>query len=257
MLEIKDLHFRYGKRSPEVLRGVDLSLNNGEIGIVLGRNGAGKSTLFKTVLGVERPSSGSVLLNAVSVYSMPAGEKAKHIAYVPQNVSFGDLSVFDTVLTGRLPYFGVRPGKEDRDMAADVLHEMGLTELSACSADRLSGGEKQKVAIARAIVGNPDLIIFDEPTGNLDLANERLMMEQAERLASDRGISVLCSLHDLNEALSLGTRFFFMKDGVICYAGKKELFNESVIEDVFGVRMKAVDIDGQLVIIGGKKDDSN
>ncbi|MDO5445096.1 MAG: ABC transporter ATP-binding protein [Eubacteriales bacterium] len=251
MLEIKNLHFRYSKQLPEVLCGIDLTLEKGEIGILLGKNGAGKSTLFKTILGIERPSSGSVELNSVLLNSVSPAQRAKYIAYVPQNVTFGDLSVFDTVMTGRISYFGVKAGKEDYDAVRAALDEMGLSGFADRSADRLSGGEKQKVAIARAIVGNPRLIIFDEPTGNLDLANERLLIEEAEKLAKTYGISILCSLHDLNEAAELGDKFFFMKDGAIRYAGGKELFTEDVIEDIYGVRVRVNHIGNQILITGG------
>ena len=251
MLEIKDLHFRYSKRSPEVLRGINLRLGKGEIGIILGKNGAGKSTLFKTMLGIEKPSSGSMKLNSVSLGSISSRERAKHIAYVPQNVSFGDLSVFDTVMTGRISYFGLRAGNEDYLAVKQTLDEMGLSGLADHSADRLSGGEKQKVAIARAIVGNPQLIIFDEPTGTLDLSNERLLIDEAKKLARERDISILCSLHDLNEATELGDRFFFVKDGIIRYDGGKELFTEDVIEDIYGVRIKVNHLEHQIIITGG------
>lgn len=251
MLEIQDLHFRYGGHTPEVLSGVSLSLGHGEIGILLGRNGAGKSTLFKTVLGIERPTSGTVTLNALPLSTMHPRERAKHIAYVPQSPVFGGLTVFDTVLTGRLPYFGLRAGKDDFAITARVLEEMCLADYAQRSADRLSGGEKQKVAIARAIVGDPDLIIFDEPTGNLDLANERLLMKEAKTLAKERGISVLCSLHDLNQALELGDRFYFMKDGRIRYTGGKDCFTEDVIEDIFGVRVKRICMENQIFLTGG------
>lgn len=251
MLEIRDLHFRYSKRSPEVLCGIDLKLGKGEIGILLGKNGAGKSTLFKTILGIEKPTSGMIELNALSLSSISLAERARHIAYVPQNVTFGDLSVFDTVMTGRISYFGFRAGAEDYTAVKQALDDMGLSGFSDRSADRLSGGEKQKVAIARAIVGNPQLIIFDEPTGNLDLSNERLLINEAKKLAKCRGISILCSLHDLNEAAELGDKFFFMKDGIIRYDGGKEFFNEDVIEDIYGVKVKVNHIENQMIITGG------
>ncbi len=251
MLEIKDLHFRYSGRSPEVLRGIGLSLGKGEIGILLGRNGAGKSTLFKTMLGIEKPTSGAVELDSAPLDRMNAAERAKHIAYVPQNVTFGDLTVFDTVMTGRISRFGLRAGKDDHEAVKKTLGEMGLDPLADRSADRLSGGEKQKVAIARAIVGEPQLIIFDEPTGNLDLANERLLIDEAKKLAKVYGISILCSLHNLNEAAELGDRFFFMKDGEIKYAGGAELFTEAVIEDIYGVRVNVNHLGEQIVITGG------
>ena len=252
MFEIKDLHFRYSTRFPEVLRGVSLTLDKGEIGILLGRNGAGKTTLFKTVLGIEKATSGSVMLDSISVGSVSPAERAKHIAYVPQNIIFGDLSVFDTVLTGRISRFGLKAGKEDVKAVEKTLEEMKLTALAYRSAEKLSGGEKQKVAIARAIAGEPKLIIFDEPTGNLDLANERLLMDEAKKLAQERGISILCSLHDLNGAVEMGDRFFFMKDGTVRYAGGKEYFTEEVIEDIYGVRIKVNHLDDQIIITGGR-----
>ena len=237
MLEINNLTFRYGRRLPIVLDGLKLTLGDGEIGVLLGKNGAGKSTLFKILTGLERPSSGSIVLNGCNLPAMSPRERAKQVAYVPQSVTFGDLSVFDTVLTGRLAHFGLSAGEDDREVVNKILEEMGLADFAERSADRLSGGEKQKVAIARAIVGNPSLIVFDEPTGNLDLANEMLLICEMKKLAKERGITILCSLHDIYEAKELGDRFFFMKNGVVAHAGGKDIFTEDVIEDVFGVRI--------------------
>lgn len=249
MLEIRDLRFRYGKRAPEVLKGVSLTLPGG-VGVLLGQNGAGKSTLFRNVLGIEKPASGTVLMNGTPVLTMSARERARHIAYVPQRFSFGDLTVFDTVMTGRLPYFGLRAGEEDEAAVERALREMDLLPFARRSADRLSGGEKQKVAIARAIAGDPELIIFDEPTGNLDLRNEQLMIREVKKLATERGVTVLCSLHDLNEAIGLGDRFFFMRDGEIRYAGGKEWFTEQVIRDVWDVRVRVRRLEDRVVITG-------
>lgn len=253
MLEIKNVHFRYSRYSPEILRGIDLTLEPGKIGILLGRNGAGKTTLFKTILGIEKPTSGSMTLHSVELNKLSPAAHARYVAYVPQNVTFGELSVRDTVMTGRIAFFGSRPGKDDTDAVNETLKEMGLSALAEHSADRLSGGEKQKVAIARAIVGNPHLIIFDEPTGNLDLANERLLLDEIRKLAAVRGITVLCSLHDLSEAAELGDRFFFVKDGRILYAGGNELLNEEVIEDIFGVRVTVTHLENHIVFSGGKR----
>ena len=251
MLEIKGLRFRYGRNLPEVLCGIDMTLGTGEIGILLGKNGAGKSTLFSGILGLAKPSSGTVMLDGISLADISARERAKRVAYVPQSISFGELTVFDSVLMGRLPYFGMHPGKEDLRITEEVLDEMCLTHLKERCANMLSGGEKQQVAIARAIAQSPSLMIFDEPTGNLDLENERLLISEAKRLAEKKNITVLIAMHDLNSALELGDRFFFMKDGIVKYSGKKDAVTEDVISDVFGVRVKILNIENRIVIIGG------
>ncbi|MCR5457468.1 MAG: ABC transporter ATP-binding protein [Clostridiales bacterium] len=250
MLEIKDLHFGYDKGKNKVLNGINLTLEEGKIGILLGRNGAGKTTLFKTILGIEKPGSGDILIQSKSILGLSYKERAKQISYVPQLVNFGDLTVYETILTGRIPYFGFSAGKEDHEEVKKVISEMSLEELSEKSTEKLSGGERQKVAIARAIVGKPKLIVFDEPTGNLDLSNERLLIEETKKLSKEYGITILCSLHNLNEAVELGDSFFFMDEGVVKYSGGNELFTEEVIEDIFKVNVKVVNIENKILITG-------
>ena len=110
MLEIRDLKFRYGRRSPVVLDGVDLTLRDGEIGVVLGKNGSGKTTLFKTILGIAKPQGGSIRFDGEDLLKMSRRRRARCVAYVPQSIHFGALSVFDTVLMGRVSYFGYTAG---------------------------------------------------------------------------------------------------------------------------------------------------
>lgn len=251
MLTIDDLRCRYSARSPMVLNGVRLELAPGEIGIVLGKNGAGKTTLFKTVLGLQKPCSGKVLLNGKDLLKMSPAERAKNVAYVPQDIRFGALTVLDSILLGRISYFGTRPGPQDYAVVEKLMEEMDLTELADRNVDRLSGGERQKIAIARAMAQDPKLMIFDEPTGHLDIANERLVTEETKRLAEKRHIGILCSLHDLNQALQLGDRFFFLKDGIIRYNCTPADFTEDMIGDVFGRKVQLLEIGRQKIILGG------
>lgn len=249
MLKIENLHFRYSKQSKPVLCGASLELNQGEVGILLGKNGSGKTTLFKNILSINTPDSGRITFGGENLLKMNRRERARRIAYVPQHIHFGDLTVFDSVLMGRVSYFGMKAGREDYEAVEKILEDMQLLSFANRSAEALSGGEKQKIAIARAIAQEPKLMVFDEPTGNLDIANEQLIIEEARKLAKEKNISILSSLHDLNQALYFGDKFFFLKDGVVKYAGGKEIVTESVIQDIFDVDMKIREIDGRSVII--------
>ena len=251
MLEIRDLHFRYGKRAPAVLDGVELSLRDGEIGVVLGKNGSGKTTLFKNILGIRRPESGSVRFDGEDLLKLSRRERARRIAYVPQSIHFGALSVFDTVLLGRLSYFGLRAGQEDEEAVWQILRDMRLEDFAARTVEQLSGGERQKIAIARALAQEPRMLVFDEPTGNLDIANEQLILSEARRVAREKGIAILTSLHDFNQALELGDRFFFMKDGRIRRSGGPEIVTEELIREVFDAEVRVLEIDKRKIILNG------
>lgn len=250
MLKIENLTFAYSKNSPLVLDDISLELPMGQIGIILGKNGSGKTTLFKNILGLCTPQNGTISFKQSDITKLNFNQRAKLIGYVPQQIKFGDLSVFDSILLGRISYFGYKPGKEDYLEVEKLIEEFQLKEIACKNAEELSGGERQKVAIARALAQNPALLVFDEPTGNLDIANEFLIIEQAKKIAREKGITIISSLHDLNQALLMGDKFFFMKDGKIKYSGDKSIFSTDVIKDIFGIDMKIAEIDNQKIIIG-------
>jgi len=251
MLKVDNLHFRYSKHGNPVLNGASLQLKQGEIGILLGKNGSGKTTLFKNILGIEKPESGSMQFDGENLLKMNRRERARRIAYVPQDIHFGALSVFDSILMGRVSYFGLKASLDDYLAVEKIIGDMGLQSFAHRNVDELSGGERQKIAIARAMAQEPKLMVFDEPTGNLDIANEQLIIEEAKKLARQKNISILSSLHDLNQALYFGDKFFFLKNGVVKYAGGKEIVTETVIRDIFDIDVRIVEIDNQKVILGG------
>ena len=223
---------------------MDLSLGDGQVGILLGRNGAGKSTLLKIITGVLKPSAGNVLFEGRDLLAMNRRERAALVAYVPQQIEYGDLTVYKTVLTGRVSHYSVKPSKWDLDVVEKVISEMDLSDVSCRNVQELSGGERQKVAIARALAQEPKVLVFDEPTGNLDIANELLIIREARRIAHSRNITVFSSIHDLNQAMVFGDVFFFMKDGLIKYSGSSEVFSSEVIRDIYGVEAALVEDHG-------------
>jgi len=251
MLNVDNLTFRYSKFSRPVLNGASLELHPGEIGILLGKNGSGKTTLFKNILGINKPGSGRILFEGEDLLKMSRKERARRIAYVPQDIHFGALTVFDSIMLGRISYFGLKSGDEDYKAVEKILMDMHLEGYAFRMVDELSGGERQKIAIARAMAQEPKLMVFDEPTGNLDIANERLIIEEARKLAKEKNIAILSSLHDLNQALTFGDKFFFLKNGVVKYAGGREIITPEVVKDAFDVDVRIREIDGQTVVLHG------
>ena len=251
MLKVENLKFRYSKFSRPVLNGASLELHPGEIGILLGKNGSGKTTLFKNILGINKPGSGKILFEGEDLLKMSRKERARRIAYVPQDIHFGALTVFDSIMLGRISYFGLKSGDEDYKAVEKILMDMHLEGFAFRMVDELSGGERQKIAIARAMAQEPKLMVFDEPTGNLDIANEQLIIEEARKLAKGKNIAILSSLHDLNQALTFGDKFFFLKNGVVKYAGGREIITPEVVKDTFDVDVRIREIDGQTVVLNG------
>lgn len=249
MLEIKNLSFGY--KNHLVLNNLSLTLLDNKIGVILGKNGAGKSTLFKNILGILKPNEGSIIIDNINLNTLSRKERAKKISYVPQDISFGELNVFDSVLVGRLSNFNFFSRYEDEQITKKIIKEMALEKIMNKNVNELSGGEKQKVAIARALVQEANVLIFDEPTGNLDVSNEQLILKEARKIVKEKNVSILISIHDLNLALQYGDYFYFLKDGYIKYQGGKEIFTKEIIKDIFDIEVNIVTIQNQKIILMG------
>ena len=238
MIEVRDISFSYGQKT--VLHGVSFSAGDGEVVGILGNNGAGKSTLITCINRVRRPGRGDVIIDGSSISSMKDRDIARLIAYVPQSPEAVRMSVFDSVLLGRRPY--IRWGMRDEDIEAcqTVIDRIGLGNLQLSNMDELSGGERQKVMLARALVQKPRVMLLDEPTSNLDPRNQHEMMAIVREMAREEHITVLTVLHDLNLALRFCDRFFFIKDGEgFCYCGCDGVCS-SVIRAVYGIDAEVV-----------------
>ena len=253
MISIHGLTASYSKKGPKALDDVSFELSPGEVGVILGPNGAGKSTFLKCVLGLMKPESGVIEVDGTEFLKIKSNERARKIAYLPQNIEFTPLSVYETIMLGRLPYFGLMPGKKDREEVERAIEELGLGELRNRNVTELSGGEKQKVAIARAIAQDPSILVFDEPSANLDVKNELTLFTTIKHLAKEKGMSVLLSIHDINAALSLGDKFLLLKQGrsvAVCGPGD---IDEAAIEKTFDVKAKIKTFDNQKIVIFEEK----
>lgn len=248
MIEAKGLTFAYGKRRPLVLNGLDLSIAPGEILALLGPNGIGKSTAISILSGLRKPQGGEVLIEGENLYEMKPSERGKKIGLVEQFPEFDSLTVFESVLLGRLPNFLVAPQQKDKESARIMIETIGLSDSSFRPVNELSGGERQLVAIGRALVNDPKFLLLDEPTSNLDIGNKLSVMRLIKKAAKEKGVAVLISLHDLNEALEIADRFAFISEGKIEKTYDKETLNEDIISSVYGVHVELIKDNDQLSI---------
>ncbi|MCC7565608.1 MAG: ABC transporter ATP-binding protein [Methanomicrobiaceae archaeon] len=233
-LAIDNLSFSY--RSRQALCGLRFSLQKAEILGLVGPNGSGKTTLLKCIDRILHPE-GSVLLDGTDVGSMSRQELARSFAYVPQS-SQGMLAgtVFDAILLGRRPHIGWGVGEEEIEKVHGVMELLGIEELALRDFAEISGGERQKVLIARALCQEPKVLLLDEPTSNLDLRHQIEVMETIRGLADRQHLSVVMAIHDLNLAARFCDTLLMLKSGEIFAAGDPvSLLTPETIRAVYGV----------------------
>jgi iron complex transport system ATP-binding protein len=207
------LDYGYGTRA--IGRGLDVTLEAGEVLCVLGPNGAGKTTLFRTLLGLLPALSGRVTAGGHDLHSLSRAQIAREVAYVPQaSASYFDFSLAEMVEMGRTAHLGTfaRPGKRDRDLARAALDRMGISALADRPVSAVSGGERQLALIARALATEARSIVMDEPTANLDFGNQSRVLSEIARLKS-AGIAVLLCTHDPDHALQVADRALLLRNG--------------------------------------------
>ena len=248
MLKVSNVFFHY-QNNKEVLKDVSFEINKGECVVLLGPNGAGKSTLLSLILGANKAKKGEICIENKQIDKLSSKEKASYLSYVPQLLNGNDLTVRETILLGRLPYYKIYPNKNDFEKVDEMINKFNLTELVDKQTNEISGGERQKVNIARAFIQNSQIVVFDEPTSNLDIKSqvEILSMIKDEKVNAKR--SFLISMHDINQALHIGDRFIFLKDGRIHTIATKEDITSNLIDEVYGVHSKIIKTDNGEVII--------
>lgn len=245
MITAQNLTFSYGKNT--VLKDVSFDVKGGEFAAVLGTNGAGKSTLLKCLDGILK-ADGKIALDGQDLKNLSRAELAQTVGYVPQKLSFAHTSVFDAVLMGRLPYIKWEASARDLDIVGEMLDTLSLSHLATRDVCTLSGGEMQKVAVARALVQQPKILLFDEPTCNLDPKNSLDTLKIINGVAKN-GIAVVVTLHDVNLALRFADKFVFLKGGALYRVCDKNGVTREVIRDVYGIDAEICTIRGKTVVV--------
>ncbi|BDR91593.1 iron ABC transporter ATP-binding protein [Vulcanisaeta souniana JCM 11219] len=247
VLEVRDLTCGYEK---PVIKDVSVNVRDGELVALMGPNGAGKSTLIRCILGMARVFRGFIRIDGRDAMRMNRREIARLVSYVPQGyVVTYPIRAFDVVLMGRLPYMGLRPSSFDVDIAINTMRRLGIEYLANRMINRLSGGEAQLVHIARAIAQGGVLMLLDEPTSNLDIKHQVMVMEVLSRIVREDGIAVLTTMHDINLALRYADRIYVMHNGRVVAEFSPGNLSPSIIEEVYGVKTTVIEHNGRPVVI--------
>ncbi len=250
LLEASHLSFAYS--TTPVVVDVSLTLPRGAIGAVIGANGSGKSTLVRLLAGLIEPASGTVLFDGMPLAQLPARERAKRIAYVPQSSStVFPFTALEVVLTGRSPYSGRFrfESLHDEQIALAALDMLDALHLASRHITELSGGERQLVTVARALAQEPEVMLLDEPASALDLKHRTQLAKALRRLRDERGIAVLLVTHDLMLLDASVDVLFAMKAGRLVASGAPEtVLNDQVLGDIYDAPVRTRRGDGRIFV---------
>lgn len=237
-LNINKLSFNYA--GTQVLKDIELEVGLGEMLSIVGPNGSGKSTLLKCTNRILKIKQNVVLIDGEDTSKLDLKELSKIMGYVPQSsTSTFPFTVFDVVLMGRKPYINWSLSDRDSEIVAEILDFLGIGELCMRHFNELSGGEQQKVIIARALAQQPEILLLDEPTSSLDIKHQLEILCMLKGLTQSKERSVIVSIHDLNLASRFSDKILMLKKGTIYAVGTPEdVLTEENIESVYGIKAK-------------------
>ncbi len=242
MLKVESVSVRY--QDHLVLDDVSLSVQPGEVLALIGPNGAGKSTLIRAVSGVVPRQSGRINICGRDGSSITPTERARLLAVVSQAQPLPPtFTVYQTVLLGRTPHLGWlgQAGRSDHEIVRRALEQTKITEMTERMIGELSGGEQQRVLLARALAQSTPILLLDEPTNHLDLRHQTGFLSLVRQLAIDNGLAVLVALHDLNLASLYTDRVAVLADGRLKAVGTPgQVFTEEILSPIYGVGLRVI-----------------
>lgn len=244
LLEANDVHFAY-ETDHEILKGVTLSLEVGDIVCVLGMNGCGKTTFLQALAGNNVPSSGSITVNGTDIATLGPEKLARLVSVVPQEHQAPfPFSVIDVVRMGRTPYlstFGTLSA-HDEEVVQEALHAAGIAALADRPYTNLSGGQRQLVLIARALAQQTSVVLMDEPTSHLDYRNQSIVLDLVGQLAARGDVGILMITHSPDQALALPCKVALMEQGRVAAFGKSsEVMTTEMLSRVYGMDIRVLE----------------
>ncbi|MCK6139022.1 ABC transporter ATP-binding protein [Slackia exigua] len=243
------LAYSYPRCACNVFEDIDVHVEPGSFMAILGNNGAGKSTLLDLLAGIARPSAGEVSVCGQAIASMSRRLIARHIAYVGQQQTVPHLTVYDEVLLGRRPHVGWGLTDHDREVVARAIARLGFEGYSRRYCDELSGGERQKAFIARALAQEPKVLILDEPTSALDPKNQLEVLRLIRDVTHRDGLATIAVLHDVNLALRFCDEFLLVRNGVPVACGGREVVDSRNLSETYGASFNVIEIDGMRIAL--------
>jgi len=247
MIEVSGLCCGYGSRT--VLHDVGFTVPNGSLLSVLGMNGSGKSTLLKSLARLLRPTSGRISLNQQLLTDLNRQELARTVAYLSQNTTPLNCTVIEAVLIGRKPNLSWLVQEHDLQQTAEILKLTGLSDHADRPTYQLSGGELQRVAIARTLAQQPKLLLLDEPVNHLDIRSQLDIMALIRNLTAQLGIITIAVMHDLNTALRFCDQFLLLREGRIVANGGQEVMTAEHISAVYDLQVALQKIGGLTMVL--------
>lgn len=243
VLEARTVAFAFPHAEKPVFEGLSFEAHAGTMTAILGNNGAGKSTLLNLLASITTPSTGEVYVSGKSLRSMNKRETAQHIAYVTQQQRIPHLSVYDEVLLGRKPHVSWSISEHDRTVVAAALKQLELEPFVDRYCGELSGGERQKVYIARAIAQQTEALLLDEPTSALDPKNQMEVLQVVRDITTQTSLATVMVIHDVNLALRFCDRFVLMRNGTIVAQGGIEAVTDEALSETYDMPMRIAEID--------------
>lgn len=249
MIRVENLSFTYPNMDSLVLEDLSFKIEREDFMAILGENGGGKSTLIKCINRINPAYDGQIIIDGKNQKDYSPKELAVKMAYVGQEIELYNTTVYDYLALGRRPHISWDLGTEDKRIIQEEIIGFELEDLVPRRLDELSGGEAQKVALARAMIQRPEILILDEPTSSLDIKNQKEIMDRLVEVLEERKLSILMVIHDINLALQYCDKFLLLKNSQVFSFGSEDIITEDEVTDLFEVQCKVLGYQNRKVVI--------